>query len=168
VVDQEIKKLAAQSHEAVTRSSEILSSIESGVSQVVTAVIEEKKAVIHGIDEMQVVKDKIDKIFSLILNVNTLVTSATDATKQQSALASDSTTSLGEVVELVNGTRISVEHTLEQMKKQRHEVSMLQRINTLSGAYIGHSGYRITQARVHGGCEYFRYEADIELIGART
>jgi methyl-accepting chemotaxis protein len=130
VVAQEIKKLAAQSHEAVSRSSDILSSIESGVSQVVTAVIEEKKAVLHGINEMKIMKDKIDKIFSLILHVNTLVTQATDATKQQSALASDSTASLGEVVELVNGTRISVEHTLEQMKKQRHEVSMLQRINT--------------------------------------
>ncbi len=36
VVAQEIKKLATQSHEAVTKSSELLASIESGVSQVVT------------------------------------------------------------------------------------------------------------------------------------
>lgn len=129
VVAQEIKKLAAQSHEAVTKSSEILTSIESGVEQVVTAVAEEKKSVAHGINEMKVMKEKIDTIFSLILHVNNLVASTASSTKTQSSLVTGTRSSLGQVVDLMNETMDSVEHTLEQMKKQRQEVSMLQRIN---------------------------------------
>ncbi|MBD0380136.1 methyl-accepting chemotaxis protein [Paenibacillus sedimenti] len=129
VVAQEIKKLAAQSHEAVTRSSEILTSIESGVSQVVTAVAAEKQSVEHGISEMKVMKEKIDTIFSLIVHVNNLVSSTTSSTKQQSALVSGTTSSLGQVVDLMNETMASVEHTVEQMKKQRREVTMLQNTN---------------------------------------
>ncbi|MEW9698123.1 methyl-accepting chemotaxis protein [Paenibacillus sp. SI8] len=129
VVAQEIKKLAAQSHEAVTRSSEILTSIESGVSQVVTAVAEEKEAVAHGITEMKVMKDKVDTIFSLILHVNNLVASTASSTKTQSSLVAGATASLGQVVDLMNETMASVEHTLEQMKKQRREVTMLQNTN---------------------------------------
>jgi methyl-accepting chemotaxis protein len=129
VVAQEIKKLAAQSHEAVTRSSEILASIESGVSQVVTAVAEEKESVAHGIAEMKVMKEKIDTIFSLILHVNNLVSSTTSSTKQQSTLVAGTTVSLAQVVDLMNETMASVEQTLEQMKKQRREVNMLLNTN---------------------------------------
>lgn len=129
VVAQEIKKLAAQSHEAVQKSSELLADIESGVSQVVAAVAEEKASVTHGIDEMKVMKGKIDTIFSLILHVNNLVASTTSSTQHQSSLATGTRTSLGEVVDLMNETMSSVEHTLDQMKKQRHEVSRLQHIN---------------------------------------
>ncbi len=74
-------------------------------------------------------KDKIDTIFALILNVNNLVSSTTSSTQHQSSLVSGTRTSLGEVVDLMNETMSSVEHTLDQMKKQRHEVSMLQHIN---------------------------------------
>ncbi|WP_167061884.1 methyl-accepting chemotaxis protein [Paenibacillus aceris] len=129
VVAQEIKKLAAQSHEAVTKSSEILTAIESGVAQVVTAVAEEKKSVALGITEMKVMKEKIDTIFSLILHVNNLVASTTSSTKTQSTLVTGTRFSLGQVVELMNETMDSVENTLTQMKKQREEVSMLQHIN---------------------------------------
>lgn len=129
VVAQEIKKLAAQSHDAVTKSSEILTAIESGVEQVVTAVAEEKKSVALGISEMKVMKEKIDTIFSLILNVNNLVASTTNSTKTQSTLVTGTRFSLGQVVDLMNETIDSVENTLLQMKKQRQEVSMLQHIN---------------------------------------
>ncbi|UKS31229.1 methyl-accepting chemotaxis protein [Paenibacillus sp. HWE-109] len=129
VVAQEIKKLATQSHDAVTKSSEILESIESGVRQVVAAVAEEKASVALGIAEMKIMKEKIDAIFSLILHVNNLVASTTSSTQQQSSLVMGTRTSLGQVVDLMNETMSSVEHTLEQMKKQRQEVSMLQLIN---------------------------------------
>ncbi|UJF34541.1 methyl-accepting chemotaxis protein [Paenibacillus hexagrammi] len=129
VVAQEIKKLAAQSHEAVTRSSEILTSIESGVSQVVAAVDEEKKSVERGISEMKIIKEKIDVIFSLIVHVNSLVASTTSATEQQSSLVTGTTSSLGMVVDLMNEAMSSVEHTLVQMKKQRKEVEMLRSLN---------------------------------------
>ncbi|WNR47128.1 methyl-accepting chemotaxis protein [Paenibacillus roseipurpureus] len=129
VVAQEIKKLASQSHEAVQKSSELLADIESGVSQVVAAVAEEKASVIHGIDEMRIMKGKIDTIFSLILHVNSLVASTTSSTKHQSTLVTGTRSALGEVVDLMNETMSSVEHTLDQMKKQRTEVSRLQHIN---------------------------------------
>ena len=78
---------------------------------------------------MKIIKDKIDTIFALILNVNNLVSSTTSSTQHQSSLVSGTRTSLGQVVDLMNETMSSVEITLDQMKKQRHEVSMLQHIN---------------------------------------
>jgi len=129
VVAQEIKKLAAQSHDAVTRSSEILSAIEVGVSQVVAAVAQEKASVAHGIAEMNVMKAKMDTIYNLILHVNQLVARTTDSTKQQSSFVKGTTLTLGQVVDLMNETMGSVEQTLGQMKKQRKEVLMLQNTN---------------------------------------
>ncbi|MGG1552017.1 methyl-accepting chemotaxis protein [Paenibacillus ferrarius] len=129
VVAQEIKKLAAQSHEAVQSSSELLSAIEQGVAQVVAAVELEKASVISGIEEMKIMKSKIDTIFSLILNVNSLVASTTNSTEHQSSLVIGTRTSLGGVVDLMNETMSSVEHALTQMKQQRQEVSGLQVVN---------------------------------------
>jgi methyl-accepting chemotaxis protein len=129
VVAQEIKKLAEQSHDAVSRSSSILESIENGVKQVVNAVAEERKAVQQGITEMQIMKDKIDLIFQQIVHVNGLVATTTNASKQQSSVIESATNMLGDVVEIVNSTLHSVEQTLELMELQHNEVTRLTQIN---------------------------------------
>jgi methyl-accepting chemotaxis protein len=129
VVAQEIKKLAEQSHDAVSRSSSILESIESGVAHVVDAVAEERKAVQQGINEMQIMKDKIDIIFQQILHVNGLVATTTESSKQQSSVIASATSMLGDVVEIVNSTIHSVEQTLELMELQRNQVLRLTHIN---------------------------------------
>jgi methyl-accepting chemotaxis protein len=129
VVAREIKKLAEQSNDAVTRSSSILTSIEYGVAQVVSAVSEERKAVQQGISEMKVMKDKIDLIFQRITQVNSLVVTTTDASKQQSGLMENATFMLANVVELVGSTINSVEETLERMELQRKQVNRLTQIN---------------------------------------
>jgi methyl-accepting chemotaxis protein len=129
VVAQEIKKLAKQSHDAVSRSSSILESIEKGVMHVVNAVAEERKAVQQGITEMQIMKDKIDIIFQQIIHVNGLVTTTTNASKQQSSVIESATGMLGDVVEIVNSTIHSVGQTLELMELQYNEVTRLTQIN---------------------------------------
>lgn len=128
VVAQEIKKLASQSHDAVSRSSHILSAIEEGVAQVVDAVEEEKRAVAQGIEEMMRMKDKMDAILLLITNVNSLVGGTTSATQQQASLIEQSGDMLRDVVELMNATLRSVNGTLEQMKRQRKEIGTLERV----------------------------------------
>jgi methyl-accepting chemotaxis protein len=129
VVAQEIKKLAEQSHNAVSQSSSILESIETGVKHVVAAVAEERKAVQQGIAEMQVMKDKIDLIFQQIIHVNGLITTTTSSSKEQSSVVMNATSMLGEVVEIVNSTILSVEQTLELMDLQHKEVKRLTLIN---------------------------------------
>jgi methyl-accepting chemotaxis protein len=129
VVAQEIKKLAEQSHNAVSQSSSILESIENGVAHVVAAVAEERKAVEKGIAEMQVMKDKIDLIFQQIIHVNGLVATTTSASKEQTSVVFNATSMLGEVVEIVNSTIVSVEETLELMEQQHKQVNRLTQIN---------------------------------------
>jgi hypothetical protein len=96
---------------------------------VVNAVAEERKAVEQGITEMQIMKDKIDLIFQQILHVNGLVTTTTNASKQQSNVIENATSKLGDVVEIVNSTLHSVEQTLELMELQHKEVIRLTQIN---------------------------------------
>jgi methyl-accepting chemotaxis protein len=129
VVAQQIKKLAEQSHDAVSRSSAILESIETGVKHVVAAVAEERKAVQQGITEMQIMKDKIDLIFQQIIHVNGLVGTTTKASKEQSNVVVNATSMLGDVVEIVNTTLYSVEQTLELMQLQHKEIKRLTTIN---------------------------------------
>jgi methyl-accepting chemotaxis protein len=129
VVAQEIKKLAEQSHNAVSQSSSILESIETGVKHVVAAVAEERKAVQEGIAQMQIMKDKIDQIFQQIIHVNGLVATTTVASKEQSNVVMNATSMLGEVVEIVNSTILSVEETLELMELQHKQVKRLTQIN---------------------------------------
>jgi methyl-accepting chemotaxis protein len=129
VVAQEIKKLAEQSHNAVSQSSSILESIETGVKHVVAAVAEERKAVQQGIAEMQVMKDKIDLIFQQIIHVNGLVATTTSASKEQSNVVMSATSMLGDVVGIVNNTILSVEQTLELMDLQHKQVERLTQIN---------------------------------------
>jgi uncharacterized protein YukE len=129
VVAQQIKKLAEQSHNAVSQSSSILESIETGVKHVVAAVAEERKAVQQGIAEMLIMKEKIDLIFQKIIHVNGLVATTTSASKEQSVVVINATSMLGDVVEIVNSTLISVEETLELMEQQHNQVMRLTQIN---------------------------------------
>jgi hypothetical protein len=99
------------------------------VAHVVEAVAEERKAVQQGINEMKVMKNKIDIIFQQIIHVNGLVASTTDASKQQTSVIASATSMLGDVVEIVNSTIHSVEQTLGLMEQQRNQVLRLTHIN---------------------------------------
>ncbi|WP_135548751.1 methyl-accepting chemotaxis protein [Paenibacillus cymbidii] len=125
VVAQEIRKLAEQSHLAVTRSSEILAAIESGVGRVVKEVELERQAVGQGADEMKRMQERIDLIFARTLEVNGLVATTTEASKRQSELMTGTTAMLGDVVELVDRTKAAIESTLALMQGQRIQVGKL-------------------------------------------
>lgn len=130
VVAQQIKKLAEQSHDAVERSSTILTSIETGVRQVVDAVKEEKLAVQSGINEMNAMTERMDNIFQRIIHVNDMVSKTTDSSKHQSGLMMDSTSMIRYVVEVVGNNLTSVEQMLAQNNKQRNQINRLQNIST--------------------------------------
>jgi methyl-accepting chemotaxis protein len=128
VVAQEIKKLAEQSHEAVSRSSGILSSIEKGVSQVVDAMRGEKEAVLQSLQEMTSMKDGMDKILIRVVGVDGMVNLTEEASRMQTGSTMESTTMLGEVVEAVSETLHNIEKTVAMMERQRRQIGRMQDI----------------------------------------
>lgn len=128
VVAQEIKKLAEQSHEAVSRSSGILGSIEQGVSQVVDAMRGEKEAVEKSLLEMQSMKGNMDKILLQVVHVDGMVNLTEEASRMQTDSTMDSTSLLSDVVEAVSETLTNIEKTVEMMDSQRSQISRMQDI----------------------------------------
>lgn len=112
VVAQEIKKLAEQSHEAVSRSSVILASIEHGVTQVVSAMQGEKEAVSQTLQEMTGMKNNMDSILLRVVQVDKMVGMTEDASRMQTGSTMESTSLLGDVVEVVSETLHSIEKTV--------------------------------------------------------
>ncbi|MUT64359.1 methyl-accepting chemotaxis protein [Paenibacillus sp. NEAU-GSW1] len=128
IVAQQIKKLAEQSHAAVTRSSTMVEQIEQGVKLVVASVENERRAVDRGIAEMSVNRDRMDVIFSRIHEVNELVNQTNSASREQTIHMNGTTEMLKDVVDSVNETFVSVEGTLHLMDKQREQIGKLNRI----------------------------------------
>ncbi|MFF2480703.1 methyl-accepting chemotaxis protein [Paenibacillus sp. NPDC058071] len=142
VVAQQIRKLAEQSHEAVTRSSGMVEEIEKGVQLVVGSVENERTAVSRGIDEMSVNKERMDLIFSRIHEVNELVHQTNTASTQQTIHMNGTTEMLREVVDSVNDTLVSVDGTLQMTKKQREMIGRLNRV----GRNLQKSSTELSQA----------------------
>ena len=128
VVAQEIRKLADQSHEALRRSGGIVQEIEEGVRQVVSSVRAEKTAVQRGISEMAQTKVWMDDIYARIVELDPLVSSAAQASDQQSALTAQATSMLKEAVDTIGLTVRSVEETLELTAEQRGQIAKLDRV----------------------------------------
>ncbi|MGO4546502.1 methyl-accepting chemotaxis protein [Paenibacillus sp. 2TAB23] len=129
VVAQQIKKLAEQSGEAVKRSSSIVEQIEGRVKQVVDAVDTEKLSVERGVAEMSVTRDRMDLIFSRIVEVDELVEQTSAASKQQTDHMTESTLMLKDVVDSVHNTLQSVDSTLEMTELQREQIGHMNRIS---------------------------------------
>lgn len=128
VVALEIKKLAAQSHEAVSRSSGILSSIEQGVTQVVQAMEGEKEAVLRSLQEMNTMKNSMDQILLRVIHVDGMVNLTEDASRSQTEATHESTSMLAEVVEAFGETMHNIENTLAMMDRQRKQIGRMQEI----------------------------------------
>lgn len=129
VVAQQIKKLAEQSGEAVKRSSELVEQIENRVKRVVDAVDLEKASVERGVAEMAVNKERMDVIFSRIIEVDKLVQQTSAASSQQTTHMTGTTLMLKDVVGSVDETLQSVDGTLRMTKKQREQIGKLNRIS---------------------------------------
>lgn len=128
VVAQQIKKLAEQSGEAVKRSSELVEQIEGGVKLVVDAVDLEKSSVERGVAEMAVNKERMDVIFSRIVEVDQLVQQTSEASSQQTVHMSSANSMLKDAVSAVDETLQSVDGTLRMTQKQREQIGKLNRI----------------------------------------
>ncbi|GIQ69252.1 methyl-accepting chemotaxis protein [Xylanibacillus composti] len=125
VVAQEIRKLADQGSGAVKRSSDLVSSIEKGVKEVVAAVREERASVQEGIEEMRTVKDKMDCVFLGVQSVHKLVDQARRSNEQQSEVVSRIADMLQEVVVLANQTLQGVDQAVSHMQVQRQQIHKL-------------------------------------------
>ncbi|WP_138754820.1 methyl-accepting chemotaxis protein [Paenibacillus sinopodophylli] len=129
VVAQQIKKLAEQSGEAVKRSSAIVEQIAGRVEQVVHAVDIEKLSVERGVAEMTVNRDRMDRIYSRIVEVDELVEQTSAASRQQTEHMTDSTMMLKDVVDSVHDTLQSVDSTLAMTQLQREQIGNMNRIS---------------------------------------
>jgi methyl-accepting chemotaxis protein len=133
VVAQEIRKLADQSHEALRRSGNIVEEIEAGARQVVSSVKAERAAVQRGISEMAQTKVWMDDIYARIVQLDPLVSSAAEASAQQSRLTADATAMLKEAVDAMGLTVKSVDETLELTAEQRRQIAKLVRVREVLG-----------------------------------
>ena len=129
VVANEIKKLAEQSSEAVSRSSDILVAIEIGVKEVESSVETEKIAVLAGVKEMQIVSESIESITEQVATVNNLVSKTNKASSHQTLLTDDVTKMLEEVVLTTNSTAEKFHDTSKQIEEQRNQISKLLKIS---------------------------------------
>lgn len=160
VVAQQIKKLAEQSHEAVTRSSHMVEQIETGVKLVVESVAIERAAVDRGVAEMTVNKERMDLIFSHIHEVNELVDQTHESSTQQTEHMSGTTDMLKEVVDSFSETLVSVDHTLTMTDKQREQIGKLNRI----GRNLHKSSSELTKAIDQVGAK--RIDKDAAKVNA--
>lgn len=129
IVAGEIRKLAEQSGQAVKRSTGIVSSIESGIREVVSSVDLEKKSVALGLDEMNKTRDRMDIIFNQFLKVDEHVGRTREFAAAQAERTAVANGMLEDVVESLGKTVNSVENTLALNVKQRIEINNLGRVS---------------------------------------
>ncbi|RJX39311.1 chemotaxis protein [Paenibacillus pinisoli] len=137
VVADQIKKLAEQSGEAVSRSSQVVEQIESGVRQVIRAVDEEKTSVGRGAEEMRSMHVRLDEILTKISEVDELAGDTDAASARQTEHMAGMTLMLKEVVHSVNETVLSVDDTLKMTEMQREQIAKLGRVKGNLGRSSG-------------------------------
>jgi len=129
VVANEMKQLAAKSHDAVGRSSHILSAIEKSIGDVMSSVHAERSAVAQGVEAIHVIREKMDDILQQMNQVNELVTVTEAAGGHQTKALAQFSGMLGEVVGLMQDTIEGVETAIGHMTTQRHQIGKLEIIN---------------------------------------
>lgn len=129
IVAGEIRKLAEQSGQAVKRSTGIVSSIESGIREVVSSVDLEKKSVALGLEEMNKTRERMDVIFNQFLKVDEHVNRTLEFAVDQAERTTVTNGMLEDVVESLGKTVNSVEDTLAQNIMQRFEINNLGRVS---------------------------------------
>lgn len=129
VVAARIRQLADQSRSSVERSSEVLQDINNSVRQVLDSVVQEQKAVSQGVHEVAAVKLRLSDVSARIEEVGTAVTETVDAASRQGSLIGAATGELSGAVGIVNETIAGVDLTLEQVTRQRSQISQLNEIS---------------------------------------
>ncbi|WP_239004734.1 methyl-accepting chemotaxis protein [Paenibacillus tepidiphilus] len=129
VVADRIRQLADQSRSSVERSSAVLLDINTGVRQVLESVAKEQAAVQQGVGEVTTVKQRLSDISGQIAEVGAAVADTVDAAARQSVLIGEVTGELRGAVAIVNETIANVDSTLEQVTRQRTQISQLNGIS---------------------------------------
>ncbi|KAI7259303.1 hypothetical protein KC345_g10347 [Hortaea werneckii] len=129
VVASRIRQLADQSRSSVERSSGVLLDINNGVRQVLESVTKEQSAVLHGVNEVATVKQRLGDISARIEEVGRAVAESVNAAERQSRLIEEVTGELSGAVGIVNETIAGVDLTLEQVTRQRMQIGQLNEIS---------------------------------------
>ena len=128
VVAQEIRKLAAQSGDALGRSAATLGSVVSGVSHVTEAMAASRLAVEQGLNEMHRMRQEMQQLHR---SVNGVLGSAKDTDTLSSVQQERMTRgviALTAAAELTNHTTQSMEQLFSHIARQRDQISKLARI----------------------------------------
>ncbi|WP_256700629.1 methyl-accepting chemotaxis protein [Paenibacillus sp. P46E] len=125
VVANRIRQLADQSRSSVERSSGVLLDINNGVREVLESVTKEQAAVGRGVTEVATVKQRLGEISARIEEVGTAVADTVTAASRQKGLIDEVTDELSGAVGIVNETIAGVDLTLEQVTRQRKQISQL-------------------------------------------
>jgi len=129
IVAQEIRRLADQSSITVKESTELVTKIEAGVQQVVSAVDSEIQSVEAGVNEIDANKQRINLITDQIIKVDNLVNHIVEASTEQTKQTQLATEGLQQAVANVNATTTEVESMLILNNRQRKQIAKLDRVS---------------------------------------
>ncbi len=128
VVAQEIRKLAAQSGDALGQSAATLGSVVSGVNHVTEAMVASRLAVEQGVSEMQRMRQEMEQLHR---SVNGVLGSAKDTdtlSGVQQERMRQGVTALTAAAELTNHTTQSMEQLFSHIAEQRNQITKLAQI----------------------------------------
>jgi len=128
VVAQEIRKLAAQSGDALGRSATTLGSVVSGVSHVTEAMAASRLAVEQGVNEMHRMRQEMQQLHRSVGGVLDSAKDADTLSGVQQERMTRGVMALTTAAELTNHATQSMEQLFSHIARQRDQVSKLARI----------------------------------------
>ncbi|MEJ8304579.1 methyl-accepting chemotaxis protein [Saccharibacillus sacchari] len=128
VVAQEIRKLAAQSGDALGRSAATLGSVVSGVSQVTEAMAASRLAVEQGVSEMRRMRQEMEQLHRSLGGVLDSAKDTDTLSGVQQERMTRGVMALTAAAELTNHTTQSMEQLFSHIARQRDQISKLARI----------------------------------------
>lgn len=128
VVAQEIRKLAAQSGDALGRSAATLGSVVSGVSQVTEAMAASRLAVEQGITEMSRMRQEMEQLHRSVGGVRDSAKDTDTLSGAQQERMTQGVLALAAAAELTDHTTRSMEQLFSHIARQRDQIGKLARI----------------------------------------
>jgi hypothetical protein len=136
VVAEEIRKLAFESSQAAKGAGSLIEKIQQQVADVNSAVEENIKVVDNGVKSTAFIQEKLDVISKVFENVNTMVLSLENYSRDEAEITNQVSESIKAVEMMIKDSSNSVDDVFNSVKKQKlsmeNVASMGARLNSAS------------------------------------
>lgn len=119
VVAEEIRKLAFESSEAAKGAGSLIEKIQQQVSDVNSAAEENIKVVDNGVKSTAFIQEKLDVISKVFENVNSMVLSLENYSKDEAEITNQVSESIKAVEMMIKDSSNSVDDVFNSVKKQK-------------------------------------------------